>query len=446
MASARAQSQLSKQVIIDIPGTIPANTQLPPILLANQPPRQPFPAYNVGYNMHANVRGVQQHIPARPANGQSSPHPYHMLAEDNLHPALFQLEPAPSALTDVEVPFLVNAQTGQIETSASGRQLRYFWHLPRWVAVEVLGQMMELWLRLDPRVEMADIMDRINLDNRSMPAPNVFNMRRIRFRESIDAPSYNTGRREPGASEVERIGMLTREQILLNTAMRVDLHNNRLLRPILDNNRNRLGYVNSGLPIDYFLLNYPPPIAIPSDRQVVTLALRHRMQALAVRRGLGNGATAFQNLPPALLPRWWMHRANVQPARIADLDNMTHDEWVQGVLQQYPGITRAGRPRPRARQASTQPRQPQQRQQPQQQQQRKPQQMQPAPAPAMQPAVARANWPIDPRLLVANPPVVFPGLMRPNMPTEAQESRYIFRSPDGSTHYYVEPIHHAMYR
>ncbi|KIW57374.1 hypothetical protein PV05_05928 [Exophiala xenobiotica] len=446
MASARAQSQLSKQVIIDIPGTIPANTQLPPILLANQPARPPFPAYNVGYNVRANVRAVRQRIPGRPANGHGSPHPYQMLAEDNLHPALFQLEPAPSPLTDIEVPLLVNEQTGQIETSPSGRQLRYFWHLPRWVTVDVLGQMMELWLRLDPRVEMADIMDRVNLDNRAMPAPNVFNMRRIRFREAIDVPSFNTGRREPGASEVERIGVLTREQILLNTAMRVDLQNNRLLRPILDTNRNRLGYVDSGLPIDYFLVNYPLPIAIPSDRQVVTLALRHRMQTLAVRRGLGNGASAFQNLPPALLPRWWMHRANVQPARITDIDNRTHDEWVQGILQQYPGITRAGRPRSRARQGPTQP-QPQQPQQQQRQRQRQqPQQVQPAAAPAMQPAAARTNAAIDPRLLVANPPHAFPGLMRPNAPTELEESRLIITSPDGATHYYVEPVHHAMYR
>ncbi|KAK4938559.1 hypothetical protein LTR10_020990 [Elasticomyces elasticus] len=435
MASQRAQAQLNKQLVIDIAGTTPANVQAPPTLL-NRPAQPPFPAYRLGYNAAANVTRVNQIIPPPPADRQGLPHPYDMLAEDNLHPALFQIEPIPNTLANVQIPLLVNQQTGQVETNSTGRAIRYFWHMPRWVAIDVSGMLMELWLRLDPRVEMRDILDRINTGNRAMPGPNVFNMRRNRFRLSINVPSQNTGRQMPSAVEVEMLGLLTSQQILLNTSMLVDLHNNRLLQPVLANDRSTLGYVDAHLPIDHFLVAFPMPIPIPSNRQLITLQLRHRLQTLAMLRGLGNGAHAYQTLPINLQPGWWNERrqgGNVRVDRIVDIDNLTHEEFVQGLLAQYPAGAQQSARRTGQRSRRQMPAQRQQRQQPQQQQQ------QPR-APAMQPAVnnvvapAPAPMPIDPRLLVANPVPVPVGLTRE------------IRTPDGAIHAYVEDVHQALYR
>ncbi|KAI1626767.1 hypothetical protein EDD37DRAFT_228795 [Exophiala viscosa] len=425
MASQRAQSQLNRHIVIDIAGTTPANIQAPPTLL-NQPARPAFPAYRLGYNAGANVTRVAQIIPPPPANRQGLAHPYNMLAEDNLHPALFQIEAFPNNLAQVPVPLLVNQQTGQVETNSTGREIRYFWHMPRWVALDVSGMLMELWLRLDPRVEMRDILDRINTGNRAMPGPNVFNMRRNRFRLSINVPSQNTGRQMPSATEVEMLGLLTREQILLNTSMLVDLPHNRLLQPVLANDRRTLGYVDARLPIDHFLVAFPMPIPIPTNRQLVTLQLRHRMQTLAMLRGLGHGANAYTTLPINLQPAWWNERrqgGNVQVGRIVDIDDRTHEEFVQGLLTQYPA-----RVQQTARRTGQQRRQ----QRPQQQQQQQP-------APAVQPAVnnvvapAPAPMPIDPRLLVANP-----------VPVVGVTSE--IRTPDGAIHAYVEDVHQAIYR
>lgn len=429
MTSQRAASQLNKSLVVDIAGTTPANTPVISILL-NQPARPAFPAYQLGYNVAANVRILSQRVPPLPANRQGSPHPYHMLAENNLHPVLFQIEPVPNTLVGVQVPLLVDENTGAVETSSTGRPLRYFWHMPRWIALDVSGMEMELWLRLDPRVGMRDILDRVNTGNQPMPAPNVFNMRRNRFRLSIMALSQNTGRQMPSASEVEMIGSLTREQILLNTAMAVDLANNRLLKPVLAYDRRILGYVDSGLMIDHFLVGFAQPIPIPSHRQQVTLALRQRLQTLTLLRGLGNNAVAFRSLPVNLQPGWWNERrpANSQVGRIVDIDNRTHEEFVQGLFAQFP-VPNTARRTTRGR--------------------RQQQQQQPASAahPAANDAAApAAPMPIDPRLLVAQSAFVFAGLMRADLPTEEEELRLQVRTPNGIIHAYVEDVHQALYR
>jgi hypothetical protein len=426
-----------------------------------------------------------------------------MLSDDNLHPILFQIEPFPDLLRGVDVPLLINTVTGDVETSENGRPLRYFWHLPRWVAVNVSGALIELWLRLDPRLEMADILDRINAATTRVPRPNAFNMRRIRFRESVNVPAFLTGRQLPSFPDVAHT--LTREQILLNTSMVVDLPNGRLLKPVLAHHRTQ-GYVDSGLPLDCFVRGFPTPIPIPSDRQVVVLELRKRLQTLSRRRGYGSGAIDFSRLPPNLQPSWWHARNTaVQAEKIADIDGKTHDEFVRDLLRQYPGLMRTGVTRtPRAARTAAAPAPPAQQPGPllftpataaPASAQRPPpplpftpattapvQRPRPlapttttahprllaprtiAPGPAAQPrpllpaptttapavttpAAATPNPPaIDPRLLAASVAVVFgrEGLLGPDELAEDDPSNHV-TTPDGATHYYVEPVHRAMY-
>lgn len=347
MASQRVQSQLAKQLDINAAGTAPSTSNPVPNILYSATTQPPFPTYSIGYNPFSDVDRITQPIPARPANGQGSAHPFEMLSEDNLHPILLRLEPSSSPLQGTPVPLLVDQATGLIEHGNGARPLRFFSHIPRWVAANVSGMLMELWIRLDPRVEMSDILDRVNGTQGKTPRPNTMNMRRIRFREIINVPASNPGRQMPTANEVMMIGNLTREQILLNTAMFVDLAGNRLLQPRIVSNKTILGYVDSGLAIDHYIADFSVPIPIPSSRTIVTLELRKRLQTLAQRRGLGNATTDYNKLSRDLLPSWWGKNGDAKP--ITDLDGKTHEEFVGDLLERHPpAASRARARRPAA--------------------------------------------------------------------------------------------------
>ncbi|KAL2432836.1 hypothetical protein ABEF95_015452 [Exophiala dermatitidis] len=342
MASQRAQIQLAKHLDINAPGTVQGPSSSQSHHLLNLSSQQSFPTYALGYDPLDDVEEMQQPIPARPANGQGTEHPFDMLSETNLHPILFRIEPGLDPFQGVPVPLLVDQQTGLIEHGNSGHPLRYFSHLPRWVATDVAGMVLELWIRLDSRVQMSDILDRVNV-NGKMPRPNTLNMRRIRFREIINVPAMYPGRSMPTANEVQLIGNLTREQILLNTSMAVDLQGNRLLRPCLVNNKTVAGYVDSGLSIDFFIADFGLPIPIPGRRTIVTLELRKRLQQLARRRGLGNRPADYNKLSKDLLPSWWNKSVAVTP--MPDLDGKSHDEFVADLLDRLAPTTTRNRVR-----------------------------------------------------------------------------------------------------
>jgi hypothetical protein len=271
-----------------------------------------------------------------------------MATHSNLHPVLFQMEPTPNQLSGVVVPDLVDEATNQLVLGNDGTALRYFSHLPRWVHHDVSGMLIELWMRLDPRVEMRDILNRINAHpTKKTIGPSGYNMKRSRFRETVDVPPFTTGRQHPGSFEIDVINNQTREQLLLNTCMLVDLPNNRMFKPVMASDRMILGYVDSRLPLDYFLRGFPVPIPIPSDRQNIALQLRARLQTLAIRCNLGNQPQNYKNLPENLKPAWWHKSADPKDAvSIHQLDCLTHNEWITQLCRQYPGMTRSGTPRP----------------------------------------------------------------------------------------------------
>ena len=258
-----------------------------------------------------------------------------MLSEQNLHPLLFQIEPYPEIGTPV--PALVDIQTNQpVFGRSSSRQLRFFSFLPRWVDVNVTGELMELWFRLDPRLQLTDITDRVNVPaDQKIPNPNAFNMRRNRFRTLISVPVSAQGiASRPTRGAVEAIGIMTREQILLNTVMMIDFPNGRLLKPIIRFDK-ITGYVDSGLPMDHYISGFPGVIPVPSHRHSVVLSLRRRLQELACLKGLGNLATNYLQLADVDLPSWW---SGAGPRLITEIDGLTHDSFVDGVLGYQPVV------------------------------------------------------------------------------------------------------------
>ncbi len=287
----------------------------------------------------AGTQVVSRSNPARPANGHGTAHGYEGMGGGHLHPLLFQSEPAPTGLEGVAVPVLLDASTNQAVTGNDGDPLRYFSHLPRWVEHDVSGMLIELWLRLDPRVEMRDIVNRINpLPGKTASKTNTYTMRADRFRESIGVPPFRSSRQNPRAFEVAVINNQSREQVLLNTYMRIDLHTQRMYKPVLNDRGFFIGHVDSNLPLDYFLRGFATPIPLPADRLQVILALRHRLQALAIHLNLGNLPQSYETLPADLQPTWFhkgIESENAPP--IHQIDGLTHNQWIAELVKQYPG-------------------------------------------------------------------------------------------------------------
>ncbi|KAJ9612412.1 hypothetical protein H2200_004009 [Cladophialophora chaetospira] len=433
MALQRVDFQLSKTLHLNAEDIDATDPPAIPDIMPNPPLQPTFTTYSNGYR--AGIQVFKQRIPARPADGRGTAHPYEVATHKSLHPILFQMEPVPNQLAGGPVPKLLDEATDQPVLGNDGTELRYFSHLPRWVDHDVSGMLMELWLRLDPRLEMRDIMNRINLHPmKRARSSGSFSMRRNRFREAIEVPPYNSGRQHPEAFEVDVISNRSREQMLLNTCMIVDWPNKRMLKPVMSDDRTIIGYIDSRLPLDYFLRgfpNLPDPIPIPSDRQQIVLALRHRLQTLAMTQNLGTHSDNYKRLPANLTPSWW-HK-NADPATATPMllidgpPGKTHNEWIAELFLQYPGITRTGvqrttpsRPAPAA--APVAP---------------------PAPA-LLQPPPPMEVAPLPPAALPAQQaPVAQPGqaIFDPSAGDGAPVGPWGCEDGMGGFHHYVEPAH-----
>ena len=416
------QSQLAKPIVLNA-AHISASPLPIPNIKPNPPQPLPFPSYPLGYHNMGAVGAVVVPFTPKPPNGRGSPHLYEMISDTNLHPILFQLEPHPHPFSDVLVPHLLDSETSRQVIGNSNHPLRFFSHLPRWFDMKVDGFMMELWTCLDPRVGMADILDRLNVpDGAAMPNHSTYFMRRMRFRELINGAGWSTGRTHPTQYDVDVVNVLTREQILLNTSMIVDWANQRLLKPVtVYEGASRMihGYVDSGLPMDCFLQGFAAPIPIPSDRQIVVMELRKRLQTLARMTNLGTAAADYKRLPKDQQHTWW-HKKVGEEFGFAQLDGLSHRRWLEKLLVQYPGLDKHGVQRSTPHRPATAAQPP--RQSPA---------VAPAPAPAPIPAPAQSpSSNVDPRLLGPNGGDGLP---------QVQPNHY--RRGGGSVSFYVEDEH-----
>ena len=223
---------------------------------------------------------------------------------DNLHPLLFQLSPSEQPHENTAVPMMTDRATGEVVKSPEGRPLRFFSFLPRHVPWRPDGLLIETWFRLDHRLEPNDIIDRMASGAKRLKS-NALQQKRLRARAEIRTYSWQTGRSHPTKCEVDRLSDLTREQILLNTCMKVDLSNNVLLKPMLGDKTKADRYIDSGLPLDHFLDNN---VATPPKRLRVTIELRRRLQRLAHRQGYGNEPSNYLKLGEIDRPAWWEDR------------------------------------------------------------------------------------------------------------------------------------------
>lgn len=323
-----ATKQLSKSLLIHIPG-ISAFPQMPRTVLRS-PNQLAIPAYNVGYDIRYPPSNVRVAIEARPLNGSAS-HTYSMVSEDNLPSILFQIQPYVSPLHGVPVPVLRNDTTGQLEKGRWGQPLRFFSFLPRWIDIEISGLLLEFWHRLDPRLHPTDIRDRMNIQpGGTMPSNLTLRLRRKWLLHSLGTPSWELGDILPLESELLIVGNLTREQVLLNTSMVMDLEGNRLLKPFRPVDR-ATQCMESGLSIDHFLQGFDDAekIPIPANQHVLQLKLHQRLQNLAKLLGYPSHPFNYVLLPHHFQPLWWNVPRGVVPSRQIDhIDSLTHEQFV----------------------------------------------------------------------------------------------------------------------
>lgn len=320
--------QLSKSLLIHIPG-ISVSPQLLGTVLRS-PNQLAIPAYNVGYDCQYPPSSVRMAIEARPLNGSTS-HTYSMVSEDNLPSILFQIQPYVSPLHGVPVPVLRNDTTGQLEKGRWGQPLRFFSFLPRWIDIDIAGLLLEFWHRLDPRLHPTDIRDRMNIQpGRIRPTNLALRLRRKWLLHSLGTPSWELGDILPLESELLIIGNLTREQVLLNTSMFMDLEGARLLKPFRPVDR-ATQYMESGLSIDHFLQGFADveKIPIPANQHVLQLKLHQRLQNLAKLLGYPSHPFNYVLLPHQFQPLWWNVPSGVVPSRQIDhIDSLTHEQFV----------------------------------------------------------------------------------------------------------------------
>lgn len=166
-------------------------------------------------------------------------------------------------------------------TTSQGNTVRYFALLPRYIAHDVSGALVEFWFRLDHRLKMNDILDRMEPHAGSPhPTANLLNMRRGRFREDIKVLASSASRPLPTRKDIDIIGKLNQLQVCFNTSMKVDLDAGRFWKPSFPGPRykaetgrkHELKYIDARLPLDHFLQDLIT--TIPTRRMIGFLLLR----------------------------------------------------------------------------------------------------------------------------------------------------------------------------
>lgn len=305
-----------------------------------------YPLYQLGYSPGQTVvvlpTQVANPTPIHNQHNRTSDHTYSMFTETDLPAMLFRLEPYQDIYKqgddDIPVPVLHDAASNQPIRNTRGATLRYFSFLPRYISHDVSGALLEFWFRTDYRLEMNDIIMRMETGPNGLVSKNTLNMRRNRFRTAINASSWNDCRTYPPRNDLDIVRQLTADQICLNTNMHVDRASGRLLKPVFDNIRcqavSQTGWIDSGLPMDIFLAGVIT--TIPTRRMVGILTLTDRVQTLAQILGHGNAWDNYKLLSRDDAPPWWndrtRDRGGDQGRRIDEIDGLTHEEFMQGAI------------------------------------------------------------------------------------------------------------------
>ncbi|KAK5329510.1 hypothetical protein LTR70_000659 [Exophiala xenobiotica] len=339
----RAQELVTQFPVNSRRVTVPVRPQPNIIQVQN---RVLHPPYQLGYAPGSTVLSLPSRL-ANPApvlnqHMHTSAHTHSRFTERDLPSILFRLEPPRDTFrignNDMPVPILYEhgVNYNRPVVTNRGATLRYFSFLPRYIQSDVSGALLEYWFRLDYRLEMNDILMRIETPPSGMVTSNTMNMRRNRFRHNIGVNAWMDCRSFPPRNDVDIVHQLTERQICLNTCMELEAVG--FLKPSFNDigcaPSSRVGYVPALIVRDYFLTNLVS--SIPTRRMVATMALLKEAQDLAVDLGHGTAHDNYRLLAERDAPPWWNDRrqgiGQVQGRQITRLglqgQPLTWGEWM----------------------------------------------------------------------------------------------------------------------
>lgn len=280
-------------------------------------------------------------------------HTYHRFTASDLPPILFRLEPFRDTFrdnrgNDMPVPILCYGDTGLPVVTYRGATLRFFSFLPRYIAHSVPGALLEFWFRLDYRLEMNDILMRIETQPSNRVTANSLNMRRVRFRDAINVNAWMDCRTFPVQHDLDVVRTYSEYQICFNTCMKIHLPGQpgqEYFKPVFNNiscqQTALVGYVgardpttNARLPIEFFIQN--PVTTFPTHRMIGIMCLLHQTQQLAIDLNHGNSWDNYKLLAEADAPPWWSdRRAGSRQAagrQIGLIGDLTWKDWMTAVI------------------------------------------------------------------------------------------------------------------
>jgi len=331
----RAQRLMNQHPVNSRQVNVPTRPQPTVIQLQN---RVTYPPYQLNYHNGTMVVSSLQPPPVPNQHEHFSPHTYSMFTERDLPLELFRIEPPRDRFKvgndDIPVPMLYDSSTNTQVVTNRGASLRYFSFLPRYIAQNVSGALLEYWFRLDYRLEMNDILMRIETPPNGRVTANTLNMRRNRFRAAINVNSWMDCRTFPPQHDLDVVRRYTEYQICLNTCLEVDLPGNMFLKPsfndVLCTPASRMGYIDAGCASDAFLSRRVTNI--PTRRMIGIMSLLQKTQDLAIFLGHGNGWDNYSRLAANDAPPWWNDRrqgvGQAQGRPIAFLSDWTWRQWM----------------------------------------------------------------------------------------------------------------------
>lgn len=114
-------------------------------------------------------------------------------------------------------------ENGQVAMSISGKPIRDFPFLPRYIATNAPAWLLEYWFRTDSRLKYNDILMRMAIPLEKWPSMvSYINTVRNRFRNMLGLSSWASHQGAIKLAEVELVDRWTYEQIYLNTTMVIE--------------------------------------------------------------------------------------------------------------------------------------------------------------------------------------------------------------------------------
>lgn len=190
----------------------------------------------------------------------------------------------------------------------TGRPMRDFPFLPRFISNKVPAWLLEYWMRTDSRLTYRDIKGRMIRGEKPLPTDNALNMRRERdARTPLQLSCWTTRRGIVTKAEVERASNLNADQVAYNTTMDIEYGiKGGVKQPIALRSKSLRLSASRFYPLDTYISFEAQP-HIPSARLTEAIDMLYHLQDIALSLGMDIGD--WRLIPSHYLPAPWVQKS-----------------------------------------------------------------------------------------------------------------------------------------